>query len=96
MGKVNNMKEIKDTGLKYVDGDRMLEGDSVEFSWYEFKVVPEKIEGVITYKNAAFYFESNLKINGKPAVERTIASILENNAQIPDKHPMYIKKVLKV
>jgi hypothetical protein len=89
------MKEIKDTGLKYVDGNSILEGDDVIFEYYEFGAMPEKIECKIEYKNAAFYVVSNLIINNKPAIEKTIASILENNAQIPSKHPMNITKINK-
>ena len=63
-------------------------GDDVIFEWYEFGVMPEKIECKIVYINAAFYVASNLLINEKPAVEKTIASILENNAQVPKKHPI--------
>ena len=88
------MKTIKDTGLKYENGDRMLEGDIVEFEFYEFRAIPEKVRCVITYKNAAFYVESELRMNDKPVVEKTIASILENNAQVPGKHPMNIIKFI--
>lgn len=87
------MKTIKDTELQYVNGDKIIEGDKVEFGWYEFKAIPEKIKGVVTYKNGAFYFESNSLINDKPVVEKTIASILENNAQVPYKHPMTLLKL---
>ncbi len=89
------MKTIKDTELKYVNGDKMLEGDNVVFEYMRKGggVMPEKLEGVITYKNAAFYIESNILVNNKPAWEKTIASILENNAQIPDKFPMDIRKI---
>jgi hypothetical protein len=86
------MKTIRDTELKYVNGDRMLEGDIVEFEWYEFRAVPEKIKCVITYKNGAFYLDSELLVNGKPALSVTIASVLENNAQVPRKNPMIITK----
>lgn len=88
------MKTVKDTGLKYINGDRMLEGDNVEFEWYGFGVMPEKTKCVITYKNAAFYLESELTLNGKPALEKTIASVLENNAQVPNRLPMNIIKII--
>jgi hypothetical protein len=86
------MREIKDTGITYVNGDRILEGDIVDFEFYQFRAIPEKVRCVVTYKNAAFYLESELSINCKPAIDKTIASILENNAQVPNKHPMYINK----
>lgn len=86
------MKIIKDTELKYLNGDKMLEGDDVIFTYYLFGAMPEKIECKIKYKNAAFYLVSNLTINNEPAIEKTIASILENNAQVPHKHPMDIIK----
>lgn len=87
------MREIKDTELKYVNGDRMLEGDIVDFEWYQFGAVPEKERCVITYKNAAFYVESPILINGKPMIEKTISSIIENNAEVPHKYPMNIIKI---
>lgn len=87
------MKTIKDTELNYVNGGRMLEGDIVDFEYYGTKAVPEKVRCTITYKNAAFYVESELIVNGKPYLEKTIASILENNAQVPKKYPMNIIKV---
>ena len=87
------MKEIKDTGIRYINGDKILKGDIVEFEWYQLGAVPEKIKCVITYKNTAFYIESELFVNGKPILEKTIASILENNAQVPHKYPMNIIKI---
>ncbi len=87
------METIKDTGIKYVNGDRMLEGDKVMFEYYEFGATPEKVECKIVYKNTAFYLVSDLIVNDKPALEITIASVLENNAQVPHKHPMNIIKI---
>lgn len=89
------MKTIKDTELKYINGDKMLEGDKVELEYMRMGggVLPEKIKGVITYKNAAFYIESDILVNGKPASEITIATILENNAQVPNKYPITINKI---
>jgi hypothetical protein len=86
------MKTIKDTELKYLNGDKILEGDNVEYSYMRKGggVLPDKLKGTIVYKNAAFYIESDILLNGNPAWEKTIASILENNAQIPDKFPMDI------
>ena len=78
---------IKDTELKYVNGDKILEGDNVEFEYMSTGVMPDKLKGVITYKNAAFY------IVGEDW-EKTISSILENNAQVPNKYPMYITKLI--
>ena len=88
------METIKDTGLKYVNGDKILEGDNVIFEYYQFGATPEKIESKIEYKNGAFYVVSDLIVNGKPAIETTIASILENNEQVPHKHPMNITKII--
>jgi len=79
------MKTIKDTELKYINGDKILEGDNVEFEYMGQGAMPDKLKGVITYKNGAFY------IVGEDW-EKTIASILENNAQIPHKYPMNIIK----
>jgi len=87
------METIKDTGIKYVNGDKILEGDNVMFEYYEFRAVPEQVECKVEYKNAAFYLVSNLIVNDKPTLEVTIASILENNAQVPHKHPMNITKI---
>lgn len=89
------MKTIKDTELKYANGDKILEGDNVELEYMRTGggAMPDKVKGVITYKNAAFYIESEMKVNGKPAIEVTIASILENNVKVPDKYPMYITKL---
>jgi len=87
------METIRDTGIKYVNGDRMLEGDKVVFEFYEFGAIPEKVECKIVYKNAAFYLVSDLIVNNKPALEKTIASVLENNAQVPRKYPMSIIKI---
>ena len=86
------MKNIKDTELKYTTGERILEGDNVIFEYYQFGTMPEKIECSVEYKNGAFYLVSKLLVNDKPALEVTIAHILENNAQVPRKHPMNIIK----
>lgn len=89
------MKTIKDTELTYLNGDKILEGDNVELEYMRKGggVMPDKLEGTIVYKNAAFYIESNIQVNGKPSWDKTIASILENNAQVPDKYPMNIIKL---
>ena len=87
------METIKDTGVKYINGDKILEGDNVMFEYYEFRAVPEQVECKVEYKNAAFYLVSNLIMNDKPALEVTLASVLENNAQVPNKHPMNIIKI---
>lgn len=87
------MKTIKDTELKYINGDKILEGDNVLFEYYQFRAVPEKVEGKIKYKNGAFYIVSNLLVNNEPAFEITLASVLENNSQVPYKHPMNITKL---
>jgi hypothetical protein len=81
------MKTIKDTELKYINGEPILEGDNVELEYMRIGggVMPDKVEGVIEYKNGAFY------IVGKD-FEKTIASILENNDQVPYKYPMNIIK----
>ena len=85
------MKTIKDTELNYLNGDKILEGDNVELEYMRKGggVMPDKVKGVITYKNAAFY------IVGEDW-EKTIASILENNAQVSDKHPMNISKITEI
>ena len=82
------MKTIKDTELKYLNGDKILEGDNVVFEYMAQGggAMPDKVKGVIAYKNAAFY------IVGED-FEITIASILENNAEVPHKHPMNIFKI---
>jgi hypothetical protein len=86
------MKTVKDTELKYLNGDRMLEGDNVEYEYMRKGggVMPDKLKGTIVYKNAAFYIVSN---NPENPWEKTIASILENNAQVADKYPMNIIKI---
>lgn len=89
------MREIKDTGMKYTTGEKIFEGDDVifEFSRSGGGAMSDKVECNVVYKNFAFYLVSKLTMDGKPALEVTIASIIENNAQIPHKHPMYINKV---
>ena len=81
------MKTIKDTELCYMNGDKMLEGDKVELEYMRKGggVMPDKKEGVIVYKNAAFYIVGD-------DFETIIASVLENNAQMPHKYPMNIIK----
>jgi hypothetical protein len=82
------MNKIRDTELCYMNGDRMLEGDMVELEYMRMGggVVPDKTKGVITYKNASFYIVGD-------ACDITIASVLENNAQVPHKYPMSINKI---
>jgi len=82
------MRKLKDTELQYINGDKILEGDRVEFEYYRqgVGVMPNKLEGVITYKNAGFYIVGE-------GWEKSISSILENNSQIPYKHPMNIIKI---
>lgn len=90
---------FKKTELRYVNGDKIIEGDKVVFEWYQVGAMSEKAKCIITYKNAAFYIESELLLNGKPVLKKTIASILENNAQIPyipHKYPMYIYPQLNI
>ncbi len=83
------MKIIKDTELQYINGDKILEGDNVELEYMSNGggALPDKIKGVIKYKNGAFYI-----VEG--AFEITISSILENNAKVPYKYPMNITKLL--
>ena len=85
------MKIIKDTELNYSNGDRILEGDNVELEYMRQGggAMPDKVKGIIAYKNAAFY------IVGEDW-EKTLSSILENNAQAPHKYPMFITKIINL
>ena len=89
------MKEIKDTELNYINGEKILEGDKVELEYMATGALYEKVKGEIVYKNAAFYFISDDKdiFTGKN-FEMMIASILENNAKVPHKYPINITKLL--
>ena len=68
------MKTIKDTELNYGNGEKMLEGDNVILEYYRNGggPYPDKLAGVITYKNGAFYIVGCLW-------EVALCTIIENN-----------------
>lgn len=76
----------KDTSKReLVDGKWLLDG--IDFDGHF-------VEWGFSYEPKTYLKESELIVNEKPALEKTIVSILENNAQVPHKHPMNIIKIL--
>jgi len=78
------MTEIKCTGITDQNGVKVREGDKVEVTFWRQGggASPEKITEPCTYVNGSFMI-GHLHLH----------EIIENNAQVPHKHPMYIKVI---